>query len=65
MQRSSIECLRYCTRAVIQHLNGNKKLFYAYTQMAMQIYESERNMHSSIEEMVPEETKEKLYEMVG
>ena len=60
----SIEALEYCARAVVRHLNGNMKLFYTYTNKAMQIYEREGCI-ATVEEIIPRQTKERLYEMVS
>lgn len=56
--------MEYCARAVIRYLNGDMDLFRTYTRKAMKIYEQEKCI-CSIEEMVSEGTREKLYEMVN
>lgn len=56
--------MKYCARAIIQHLNGNAKLFEEYRDKAIEIYEEENNI-CSIEEMIPGSTKEKLYKLVN
>lgn len=60
----SIEVIEYCTRAVIQHLNGDIKLFKKYANIAMKIYEQEKYI-AALGEMIPEATRRKLYEMVS
>ena len=60
----SIEALEYCARAVIRHLNGDMDLFKTYTNKAMKIYEQEANI-TTIEEMIPNNTKIKLYAMMS
>jgi len=60
----TLEVLEYCTRAVVRHLNGDMKLFYAYTHKAMKIYEQEKYI-AALGEMIPEATRRKLYEMVS
>lgn len=55
--------IEYCVRAVIQHLNGDIKLFQKYRNKAIEIYEQEQCM-CSIGEMIPRQVKRKLYEMV-
>ena len=57
------EALEYCARAVIRHLNGDFKLFEKYRNKAIEIYEEEKSI-VTIGEMIPNSTKEKLYEMV-
>lgn len=59
----SIEAIEYCARAVIRHLNGDMDLFKTYTRKAIKIYEQEKCI-CSIGEMVPRQTREKMYEMV-
>lgn len=56
--------MKYCARAIIQHLNGNAKLFEEYRDKAIEIYEEEKNI-ATIGEMIPRQTKRKLYEMVS
>ena len=58
------EALKYYTRAVIRHLNGDMDLFKSYTNKAIEIYEAEKNI-VTIGEMIPRQTREKLYEMVS
>ena len=56
--------IEYCARAVVRYLNGDMDLFKSYTNKAMKIYEQE-NCIAAIGEMVPRQTREKLYEMVS
>ena len=56
------QALEYCARAVVRHLNGDMEHFERYRDMAIQIYRQEYYL---IGDMVPVETKRKLYEMVG
>ena len=60
----SIEAIEYCARAVVRHLNGDMNLFRAYTRKAMKIYEQEKYI-ATVGEMIPEQTRRKLYEMVS
>lgn len=55
--------IKYCARAIIQHLNGNFKLFEEYRDKAIEIYEKENTV--PIGELIPKSTKIKLYEMVS
>lgn len=55
---------KYCARAVIRYLNGDMDLFKSYTNKAMKLYEQEKNI-TTVEEMIPTNTKIKLYEMVS
>lgn len=55
--------IEYCVRAVIQHLNGDFKLFKKYRDMALKIYEEEKNI-ATVGELIPKSTREKLYKMV-
>ena len=62
------QILEYCARAVIQHLNGDMREFNRYKHKAIEIYEKQRFEESCmcrIGELVPEGTKQKLYEMVS
>lgn len=59
-----LEALEYCARAVIRYLNGDMDLFKSYTNKAMKLYEQEKNI-TTVEEMIPTNTKIKLYEMVS
>lgn len=54
----------YCARAVIQYLNGDMELFEYYKSIAMRIYEQEKYI-ATIEELVGEEIKNNLYELVS
>lgn len=56
--------IEYCLRAVVQYLNGDFKLFKKYRDRAMEIYENERGL-CSIEEVIPNSTRKKLYKMVN
>lgn len=56
--------IEYCARAIIQYLDGNVKLFEEYRDKAIEIYEEEKNI-CSIEEMIPDGTKKKLYKLVN
>lgn len=58
------ETIEYCARAVVRHLNGDFKLFEKYRNKAIEIYEEEKNI-VTIGEMIPRQTREKLYEMVS
>ncbi len=60
----SIEVDKYIGRAVIRYLNGDMNLFYKYVNKAMQIYEQEKCI-VTIEELVGEEIKNSLYELVS
>lgn len=60
----SIEALEYCARAVIRHLNGNMDLFKTYARKAMKICEQEKYI-ATVGEMIPEQTRKKLYELVS
>lgn len=55
--------MKYCARAIIQHLNGNAKLFEEYRDKAIETYHREQCI-CSIEEMIPGSTKERLYQIV-
>lgn len=55
--------MEYCARAVIRYLNGDMDLFKTYTRKAIKIYEQEKCM-VAIGEMIPRQTREKMYEMV-
>lgn len=59
-----MKTIEYCARAVIQHLNGNLELFKKYRDMAIKIYEEEKNI-VTVGELIPGSTKKKLYEMVS
>lgn len=54
----------YCARAVIQYLNGDMELFEYYKSIAMRIYEQEK-CFATIEDLISEDTKAGLYEMVS
>ena len=56
--------MEYCARAVVRYLNGDFKLFEKYRNKAIEIYEEEKNI-VTIGEMIPRQTREKLYEMVS
>ena len=56
------QALEYCARAVVRRLDGDMEHFERYRDMAIQIYRQEYYL---IGDMVPVETKRKLYEMVG
>jgi hypothetical protein len=58
------EVEKYCARAIIRHLNGNKDLFYTYIHKAMKIYENEKCI-ATVGELIDKNTKTKLYEMVS
>ena len=60
----SIEAIEHCARAVVQYLSGDMNLFQKYTDIAMEICEEERCI-CSIGEMIPKQTRKKLYEMVS
>ncbi|WP_236910165.1 hypothetical protein [Clostridium sp. Cult3] len=55
--------IEYCARAIIQHLNGDIKLFQSYRDKAIELYEKENSV--PIEELIPAKIREKLYEMVS
>ncbi|MBU5311889.1 hypothetical protein KQI38_07590 [Tissierella carlieri] len=60
--------LELSIRAVIRHLNGDMTEFNKYKNKAIKIYEHEKFKEScryQIRHMVPEETRQKLYEMVS
>lgn len=59
-----MKTIEYCARAVIQHLNGNLELFKKYRDMAIKIYEEEKNI-VTVGELIPAKIREKLYEMVS
>ena len=54
--------IEYCARAVIQHLNGNFKLFDKYRNKAIETHEKDM---ITIGDLISESTKRKLYEMVS
>ena len=58
-----MKTIEYCARAVIQHLNENLELFKKYRDMAIKIYEEEKNI-VTVGELIPKSTREKLYKMV-
>lgn len=60
----SIEVERYCARAIIRHLNGDKRLFYTYVYKAMKIYENEKCI-ATVGELIDKDIKSKLYKMVS
>lgn len=60
----SIDLDRYCARAVIRYLNGGMNLFYTYVNKAMKIYEQEKCI-ATISELIDNNTKYRLYEMVS
>lgn len=60
----NIEINKYIGRAVIRYLNGDMKLFYSYVHKAMEIYEQEKYF-ATIEDLISEDTKAGLYEMVS
>lgn len=55
--------LEYCTRAVIQYLNGDFEKFQNYVDIAMHIYEKEQCI-ATIGELIPEPVEKKIYELV-
>lgn len=60
--------LELSIRAVIRHLNGDMTEFNKYKSKAMRIYEHEKFNEKcifQIKHMIPDETREKLYEMVS
>ena len=60
----SYEIEKYIARAVVRYLNGNKDLFYTYVSKAMKLYEYEKCM-ITLGELIDEDTKLKLHEMVS
>lgn len=60
----SYEIEKYIARAVVRYLNGNKDLFYTYVSKAMKLYECEKCM-ITLGELIDEDTKLKLHEMVS
>ncbi len=58
------DVFEYCLRAVIRHLNGDFEQFENYVNTAMHFYEKE-NCIATIGELVPDATKEKIYEAVS
>ena len=58
------QALKYCARAVVRYLDGDMDLFDKYVQMALMIHEKETSI-ATVGELVPERTKQKLYEMVS
>ncbi|HHV27403.1 hypothetical protein FYJ27_05300 [Anaerosalibacter bizertensis] len=56
--------IEYCARAIIRHLNGDLKLFESYRDKAIETYHREQCI-CSIEEMIPDRTKKKLYKLVN
>jgi hypothetical protein len=62
--KMTVETMKYCVRAVIQHLNGDFEQFENYIDIAMHLYEKEQCI-ATIGELVPTSTKEKIYEVVS
>ncbi len=58
-----MKAIEYCARAIIQHLNGDFKLFKKYRDKAIELYEKGNTV--TIGELIPTEIREKLYEMVS
>ena len=56
--------LEYYAKAIIRYLNGDFKLFERYKNIAIAIYEEEKNI-ITIGDVIPREIKIKLYEMVS
>lgn len=62
------EVLQYCLRGIVQHLNGDIDRFNDYVEKATRIYENEKFIEKCkypISNLIPEETKKKLYQMVS
>ena len=60
----TIRAMEYCARAVVRHLDGDMALFESYIEMAKMIHEKETSI-ATIEELVSEEIRNKLYKMVS
>ncbi len=60
--------LELCARAVVQHLDGDMKIFNNYKNRAISLYEEqkfEESCNYPLKIMIAEEIREKLYEMVS
>lgn len=55
--------LEYCARAIVQFLNSDIDKFTKYKNKAMNIYKNECLFE--LGDLIPQETKIKLYEMVS
>lgn len=55
--------LKYLGQAIVRHLDGDIDKFTEYRDMAMEIYRKEYSL--LLEDLIPEATKIKLYEMVS
>lgn len=58
------EICKYVARAIVRHLNGDRGLFYTYTHQAMKIQQEEKCI-VSLEELIDENIRAKLYMMVS
>lgn len=60
--------LELCAKAVIQHLDGDMKLFNNYKNRAISLYEEQKfdeSCNYPLKYMIAEEIKEQLYEMMN
>ena len=57
------DILKYCMRGIVQYLDGNIDKFNSYKNKAMNIYKNEHLFE--LGDLIPQETKIKLYEMVS
>ncbi len=57
------DILEYCMRSIVQYLNGDIDKFNSYKNKAMNIYKNEHLFE--LRDLIPQETKIKLYEMVS
>lgn len=62
------EVLEHCLRGIVQYLNGDVEKFRKHANKAMEIHQKESfnaECNYSIEDLIPVETKYKLYQMVS
>ena len=57
------DILKYCMRSIVRYLNGDIKKFNFYKNKAMNIYRNEYLFE--LGDLIPHDTKIKLYEMVS
>ncbi len=57
------DILKYCMRGIIRYLNGDIDKFNSYKNKAINIYKNEYLFE--LGDLIPQETKIKLYEMVS
>lgn len=63
-----IGSIEYCARGIVAYLDGNIKLFEEYKNKAIEIYKRqifEESCIYSIQELIPEEVKEKLHKTIS